>query len=199
MKTIKDLTKTQAIEIAKMIWQFDDMIKSELEFSYFDGNYGDFTKVDDEEITIKFDFETNFDKQTNSMKEKRIGKMFVHIFPNLDCSIGEFVFVEYEKHHQNGKNKGYWKHDNSYPIRNQNAVQKKFIEWGIEPQYFGGNKYVVANCNVDLVTQKSKQYVHIDWNEIRENCIDGIAPAYNVKAVLDWFENTYPTLGHASI
>jgi len=138
MKTIKDITKEQAIEIAKMIWNFDDAVKSDYEFNYFDGNYGTFTKADDADITVKFDFETEFDKKTNSMKDKRIGKMFVHIHPNLDCSIGEFVFIEYGKHQQNETNNGYWKHDHSYPVRNQNAVQKKFIEWGIEPEYFGG-------------------------------------------------------------
>jgi len=146
MKGLKDILPEQAIEIAKMIWNFDDAIKSDFNFTYFNGNYGSYTKADDEDITVTFDFETEFDKKTNSMKKKRIGKMFVHIHPNLDCSIGEFIFIPYDKP-QNETNKGYWKHDHSYPVRNQNAVQKKFIEWGIEPCYFGMNSYIIKNVN----------------------------------------------------
>lgn len=136
MKYLKDITKEQAIEIAKMIWDFDQFIKSDFEFKYFDGNYGHFTKTDDEQITITFDFE--------AFPEKRIGKMFVHIFPNLDCSIAEFEFKPYDKP-QNETNKGYWQEKHSYPLRNQNAVQKKFIEWDIEPITFGTNKHTIRN------------------------------------------------------
>ena len=125
MKTIKNITKEQAIEIAKMIWGFDDSIKSDLTFKYFDGNYGAYTNEEDEDITVTFDAEVS--------PQKRTAKMFVHIYRNLDCSIGEFEFS------------GCWRHKRSYPVRNQNAVQKKFIEWGIEPTEFGANKHIVKN------------------------------------------------------
>ncbi len=136
MKTLKDITEKQAIEIAKIIWDFDDLIKSEPIFKYFDGNYGTFTRSDDEDITVTFDFE--------SFHEKRIGKMFVHIHPNLDCSIGEFEFVS-DTRTPTESNKGYWKHRHSYPVRNQNAVQKMFIELEIEPMYFGANNHIIKN------------------------------------------------------
>ncbi|MBK7362641.1 MAG: hypothetical protein IPJ01_10135 [Micavibrio sp.] len=136
MKTLKDITSEQAIEITKMIWGFDDLIKSPIEFNYFDGNYGQYTNEQDEEISVRFDFD--------AFPEKRIGKIIVHIFPNLDCSIAEFNFVPYNNPQPNGK-RGYWTHKHSYPVRNQNGVQKKFIEWGIEPNYFGANKHIVKN------------------------------------------------------
>lgn len=136
MKRLKDITKEQAIEIAKMIWGFDEFIKSKPTFTYFNGNYGDYTEKESEDITVTFDFDT--------FPEKKIGKMFVCIYPNLDCNIAEFDFIPSENP-KNENSKGYWSHKRSYPVRNQNAVQKKFIEWGIEPTAFGVNNHIIKN------------------------------------------------------
>ena len=107
---IKNITTKQAIEIAKLLYPFDEFIKSEMIVKYFDGNYGKFIKFEDIDITISFDFQM--------FPHTDIGKMIIKIFPNLDCSIGCYINHKFVK---------------SYPVRNQFLIQNKFKEWNIYP------------------------------------------------------------------
>jgi len=136
IKRFKDITKEQAIEIAKLTFgvvkpedAYEKLIKSDFEFKVFDGNYDTFQDVRDADVCVQFDFE-------NLAEMKSFDRMFVHIYPTLDVSIGSFEFIKRSKPSKvnEGINKdGFWKHKHNYPVRKQHEVQKKFIEWKIEP------------------------------------------------------------------
>jgi hypothetical protein len=105
---IKDLTKEQTIEIAKLIYPFSDTVEGEYEFSYqpYDPTWYEDAR---EYVQLKFKgvtFGTTIDT------------LIFQINKNLDCWF-------------------YYSRDSMYtlPSRNQHAIQKKFIEWGIEPDY----------------------------------------------------------------
>jgi len=108
MKTIKDLTKEQVIEISKLIYPFSDTVDGEYEYHYqsYDASWYEDAR---EYVQLKFKgitFGDTFDT------------LILQINTNLDCWF-------------------YYSRDsmNTLPSRNQAAVQRKFIEWKIEPEY----------------------------------------------------------------
>jgi hypothetical protein len=109
MKTIKDLTKEQAIEIAKLIYPFNETVIGEYDFHY---QPYDSTWLDDarEFVQVKF---------RGITFGNTVDELMLHININLDCW---FYYCR-----NNGAH--------SLPTRNQHAIQKKFIEWEIEPNY----------------------------------------------------------------
>jgi hypothetical protein len=118
MKKLKDLTKEQAIEIAKLIYPFPDWIKSDFNFFYHPYKAPDNWDNEGitEEVLVTFKGFTTGEK---------IEDIHLNIYTNLDCVLGCFEL----------KNSKYWSHKYSLMVRNQHAVQKKFIDWGFEPDY----------------------------------------------------------------
>lgn len=112
---IKELTKEQAIEIAKLQYPFHDWIKSDFDFHYDDGNRGAWIDESDECVSIRFSVEENIEPKNKTI--------IVHIFPNLDVAVGVFEWTGH-----------YWKHVESRGTANQFIVQNKFREWGILPK-----------------------------------------------------------------
>lgn len=110
--TIQDLTKEQAIEIAKLIHaqnEIESISEMEWEFKYqrFSPRTHENSEGDDELIHLYF--KANIFGNT-------IDRIRLTIYANLDCHWGYLRNGEY-----------------SLPTNNQCAIQKKFIEWGIEP------------------------------------------------------------------
>jgi len=109
MKKLKDLTKEQAIEIAKLIYPYSDKFEPEYEFKYqpYDKSWFEDAR---EFVRLEFKGIAFGDKIDNLMLE---------INKNLDCW---FYYCREDGAHD-------------LPSRNQCAVQRKFIEWGFEPDY----------------------------------------------------------------
>lgn len=126
VKLLKDLTQEQVIEIAKLVYPFHDWIKSDFEVKYqpFDESWG----RDAEEFWfVKFEAITFADK---------VDTYRLWIYPTLDL---EFDAIRTKLANMTPKQKGEIVGDNivllgTFPIRNQHLIQKKFIEFGIEPQ-----------------------------------------------------------------
>lgn len=109
MKILKDLTKEQTIEIAKLIYPFSDTIEGEYDFTY--QQYDPMWYEDAREfVRLKFRGIAFGDTVDNLM---------LIINKNLDCW---FYYCRPDGAH-------------SLPSINQHAIQKKFIKWGIEPNY----------------------------------------------------------------
>ena len=106
MKRIKDLTKEQVIEIAKLIYPWD--IDSEFEFEYqpYDPSWFQDAR---EYVQLKFKGITF---------GETVDTLILQINKNLDC------WFYYSRDYMH-----------TLPSSNQAAVQRKFIEWGIEPNY----------------------------------------------------------------
>ena len=81
MKTIKDLTKEQAIEIAKLIYPYSDVVEGDYDFHY---QPHDRTWFEDAREFVRLTFKgiTFGDKVDNLMLE---------INKNLDCWFYKFV------------------------------------------------------------------------------------------------------------
>jgi len=111
MKTIKDLTKEQVIEISKLIYPFFDTVEGEYEYYYqpYDPSWYEDAR---EYVQLKFRGVTTGDT---------VDTLILQISQNLDCW---FYYSRDYMHH--------------LPSRNQCAVQRQFIEWGIEPNYERG-------------------------------------------------------------
>jgi len=99
---LKDLTKEQAIEIAKLVYGFPDYIKSDFEVKY---QPYDETMYEDAREVIKIFFDAIVCGDT-------VKKIMVEICPNSDCWV---YYIEDMAH--------------SLPTRNQKLVQKKLIEF----------------------------------------------------------------------
>ena len=101
---LKDLTKEQAIEIAKLVYGFPDYIKSDFEVKY---QPYDVTMYEDarEVMSIFFDAITFGDN---------VDKIMIEICPSLNCW-------------------AYYCRDMAYslPTRNQKLTQEKFKEWNL--------------------------------------------------------------------
>lgn len=110
MKVLKDLTREQAIQIAKLIYDFDKGIKSDFDFTY---QPYDETWLDDarEYIQVKFNGIVFADK---------VYPLILEINPSLDCDL---YYLEDDP-------KGF-KCMKLIGCRNQNQIQKLFIKWGI--------------------------------------------------------------------
>lgn len=109
---IKEITPDQAFEIAKMVYGFPEWIKSDFKFEYqpYDESmYEDAAEL----VRVCFDAIVFADKTE---------KITLIIDVQLNCWL-HFV-----------RNKGGNIVAESLPSRNQHAVQKKFIEWGFEPE-----------------------------------------------------------------
>jgi ABC-type phosphate transport system substrate-binding protein len=111
---LKDLTKEQVIEIAKLIYSFwdeyeKDFPNQEIKFTY---QPYDATWYEDAREYVMLEFK---------------GYTFGDTVDNLMLQINKNLDVWFYYCRENGA------HD--LPSRNQHAVQKKFIEWGIEPDY----------------------------------------------------------------
>ena len=112
---LKDLTREQATEIAKLCYDFDDGIKSDFKFHYqpYDASWYEDAR---EFISVIFDGIIFADK---------IYKIKLEIQPNLDCHL---FYLNFDK----TINLDVY---NLIGCNNQNKIQRKFIEWGIEPDY----------------------------------------------------------------
>lgn len=116
-KKLKDITKEQAIEIAKLIYPFSNElpgtketgIKSDFEFKY---QPYDATWYEDAREFIRVSFKGITFGET-------VDNLIMEINKNLDCHLY------------------YSRKDGLHSIgcTNQYAIQKKFIEWEIEPEY----------------------------------------------------------------
>jgi hypothetical protein len=106
---LKDLTKEQTIEIAKLIYPFK--IENDFEFHY---QPYDETWMDDarEFVELKFNGIVFGDKAY---------PLRLEILPNLDCW---FYYIKFDE--KIGYNVSH-----SLPSRNQHKIQKLFIKWGI--------------------------------------------------------------------
>ena len=109
MKKLKDLTKEQAIEIAKLIHPFSDEVKTNYKFHYqpYDKSWFEDAR---EFVTLEFKGITF---------GNTIDNLIIEINKNLDCW---FYYIRESGYH-------------TLPSRNQSAVQRKFIEWEFEPDY----------------------------------------------------------------
>ncbi len=113
---LKDLTQEQAIEIAKLCYNFDKGIKSDFEFHYQPYNE---TWLDDarEFVTVIFQGIIFADK---------VYKVKLEIHSNLDCYL---FYLDKDK-----------RTELPFPVyqligcNNQHKIQKKFIEWNISPK-----------------------------------------------------------------
>jgi hypothetical protein len=104
---LKDITKTQAIEIAKLVYGFSDWITSDkFEFKY---QPYDETWYEDACELVRINFEAIVFGDKSYPIQVEIGI-------DLNCYI----------YYLDG-------HLKSLPIRNQYLTQKKFQEYGIEP------------------------------------------------------------------
>jgi hypothetical protein len=106
---LKDITKAQAIEIAKLVYGFPDWITSDkFEFKY---QPYDETWYEDACELVRINFEAIVFGETSY-------KIQVEILTNLNCVVyyldGHLKFL---------------------PVRNQYLTQKKFQEYGIEPTF----------------------------------------------------------------
>jgi len=106
---LKDLTKEQTIEIAQLIYPFSDDVKSDYVFHYQPYNKEWFEDAR-EYVRLTFRGVTFGDT---------VDDLVLDINKNLDCW---FYYSRKDGLH-------------TLPSRNQHAVQKKFIEWNIEPNY----------------------------------------------------------------
>ena len=109
MKKLKDLTKEQAIEIAKLIYSFSDAVETDYDFTYqpYDRTWYEDAR---EFVRLKFRGVTFGDTVDN---------LILDINKNLDCW---FYYSRKDGLH-------------GLPSTNQCAVQRKFIEWEFEPDY----------------------------------------------------------------
>lgn len=109
MKKLKDITKDQAIEIAKLIYPFFDDLKTDYDF-----HYQPYDKVwlEDAREFVRLRFR-------GFIFGDRVEDLMIEITKTLDCW---FYYIRDDGTHH-------------LPSRNQCAVQRKFIEWGIEPDY----------------------------------------------------------------
>ena len=130
MKKLKDLSKEQVIEIVKLVYPFEDWIKSEIEVVYqpYDVSWYEDAA---EYWFAKFDGYTFGDK---------IDTYRLWIHPNLNVEFDVFRdklenFTEKDKTEITSKNNKPFVLLGHFPIRNQHKIQKKFIEWEIEPEY----------------------------------------------------------------
>ena len=107
MKTIKDLTEKQAIEIVKLIYPHPDWVKSDYKFKYqpFDPTWYEDAK---EYVRVSFRGITFGDTVDN---------LILEINSNLNCSL---YYSRKDGLHGGG-------------CPNQHQIHKKFIEWDIEP------------------------------------------------------------------
>lgn len=109
MKRLKDITKEQAIEIAKLIYPFSDGVKGEYDFTYqpYDPTWYEDAR---EFVRLKFRGVTFGDTVDN---------IILDIEKNFDCWLN------------------YSRPDGLHilPTRNQYAIHKQFIDWGFEPDY----------------------------------------------------------------
>lgn len=119
MKTIKNLTPEQAIEIAKLIYPFPECVKSEYKFKYqpYDSSWYEDAR---EYIRVEWD---------GILAADKVVPLFIEINTNLDC----YCYYSTAKGAER------------MPLRNQNSIQKKFIEWDIEPIPFGVNTHIISN------------------------------------------------------
>lgn len=108
-RKIKDITKEEAITIAKLAYGFEKYIKGKLKFKYqpYDESWYNDSR---EYISIEFNACLMADKYTT---------IIVEILPNLN------VLIDYICPLKNKRK--------SFPLRNQYQIQKKFKEWGIVP------------------------------------------------------------------
>lgn len=112
MKTIKDLTSEEVIEIAKLTYGFPDWIKSDFELQYSPHKERDeFNLEEFENVVCKFKAYT-FGETIDTIR--------VTIYSNLDVTIGYLR-----------PNTG----EDSLPVRNQYKVQKLLMESQITPKY----------------------------------------------------------------
>lgn len=128
MKHLKDLTKEQVIEIAKLVYPFDEWRKSDIEVHY--QPYDETWFSDAEEYWFaKFNGITFADK---------VDTYRMWIRPSLDLSLDAIRknpddFTEANKMKVIGSGDDQIVLLGSFPVRNQYLIQKKFVEWGIEP------------------------------------------------------------------
>jgi len=129
MKQIKDLTKEQVIEIAKLVYPFNDWIKSDIEVKY---QPYDKTWLDPQEYWfVKFDGITFGDK---------VDTYRLWIYPTLNLEFDAIrkhpdTFTEANKMKVIESGNDQMVMLGSFPLRNQYFVQKKFMEWNIEPVF----------------------------------------------------------------
>lgn len=109
MKKLKDLTKEQAIEIAQLIYSFSDEVETDYDFTY---QPYDWTWYEDAREFVRLKFRGFTFGNT-------VDNLILDINKNLDCW---FYYSRKDGLH-------------GLPSRNQCAVQRKFIEWGFEPDY----------------------------------------------------------------
>ena len=124
---LKDLTKEQIIEIVHLVYPFSDWIKSEVKVKY---QPYDETWLDDaqEYQFAKFEAITFGDK---------IDTYRLWIYPTLDLEFDAIrTKIENMTESQKANNKTGAVSLGRFPIRNQHMIQRKFIEWGIEPEHF---------------------------------------------------------------
>lgn len=115
--TLKELTKEQAIEIAKLAYPFPDYIKSDFEFQYIPHEPVSKTNYEEclEQVRVRFKGILAADKEV---------LLEIAIYNWLDLYMS---WLEKKTEKQN-----YW--DSHYfPLRNQYAIQAKFREWNLEP------------------------------------------------------------------
>jgi len=126
MKKLKDLTQEQVTEIAKLVYPFADWMKIEIEVKYqpYDKSwlYGA-----QEYWIIKFDAITFADK---------VDTYRLWIYPNLNLELDAIrTKIENMTEKQKGEIKSGIVFLGAFPIRNQYLIQKKFMEWNIEPEF----------------------------------------------------------------
>lgn len=109
MKRLSDLTEEQAIEIAKLIYPYFGEMETEYEFQYqqYDPSWFEDAR---ECARVKFKGITFGNK---------VDKLMMEIDKNLSCW---FYYCREDGVHD-------------LPTHNQCAIQRKFIEWGFEPDY----------------------------------------------------------------
>lgn len=106
---LKDLTKEQAIEIVLLIYPFSADVKSDYEFHY---QPYDPTWYEDAREYVRVSFKGITFGDT-------VDDIILEINSIFDC------WLYYSR--KDGLH--------TIPNRNQHAAQKKFIEWGAEPDY----------------------------------------------------------------
>ena len=126
--TIRELTREQAIEIAKTIFPWPDMMTNiqSVFYPYVEEHYEDAREF----VKILFDGPAMGDWTYHHM---------IEIHPNLDC------ICYMKRMGKNDDQKEYlWE---LLSTRSQRAVQMKFMEWGIVPSDKNQRRKLVTNID----------------------------------------------------
>lgn len=109
---IKDLTKEQVIEIAKLVYPFPEWVKSDYQTFYQPYDESDFSDAVEYQL-VSFD---------GIIAGNKVGRIRLFIYPDLDCDL--------DYYYKDDKDQMIISSMNRLPARNQREIQKKFTEYG---------------------------------------------------------------------